>query len=598
MTRPKILLVDDKPQNLYALEKILQKLDVDLFQTTSSMEALGLALENDFCVAIVDVQMPEMDGYELVALLRGNESTARLPVIFVSAIYADEYHHRKGYDAGAVDFLSKPFVPEILLSKVNVFIDLYNQRQELESLVEQFHRTNMVLERRTMQMDISRRVGAQITSILDLDELLTAIVYLIHNRFEYYFTGLWLWNDAKDHLRLRISMGQAKEKLPPGFTVPIMANDPIIQVSTMGQPQLLNSSNSEEVPETVTMFPGIQSVLMVPIQLGNKKVGVLDVRSPDADIFGDDDIAVLQLLGNQMAIAIRNASLYDQVKRFNEELESRVRERTRELEEAYHALALLDQNKSDFIQVVAHELRTPLSVIKGYGEMLHGDKVVQSEEMPRRLVSGMLNGIKRMHEVVNTMLDIMKIDNQALQLLPDKIALSYVMAVLQEKMAQSLHERQLTLAVQDITTIPNIEADPDLLHKLFHQLLLNAIKYTPDGGDIMIYGRLLDNNVLETDEEFVEIVIEDTGIGIDPEFHEMIFTKFYQTGKVSLHSSGKTKFKAGGPGLGLAIAQGIVEAHGGRIWVESERHDDDACPGSRFHVILPVVFSGKRFEIA
>ena len=139
---PKILTVDDKPQNLYALEKLLGKLGVEIFRTTSGFEALELTLEHEFCLAIVDVQMPEMDGYELVELLRGNPSTASLPVIFVSAIFSDEFHHRKGYDAGAVDFLSKPFSPEILLSKVNVFLDLYRQRIKLQELVDQLNEAN------------------------------------------------------------------------------------------------------------------------------------------------------------------------------------------------------------------------------------------------------------------------------------------------------------------------------------------------------------------------------------------------------------------------------------------------------------------------
>jgi sigma-B regulation protein RsbU (phosphoserine phosphatase) len=144
--RPKILIVDDKPQNLYALANLLQQLEVDVRQATSGAEALALTLEQEFCLAIVDVQMPEMDGYELVELWRGNLSTASLPVIFVSAIYSDEYHHRKGYDAGAVDFLSKPFVPEILLSKIRVFIDLYHQRVKLQELVKQITKANAEIQ--------------------------------------------------------------------------------------------------------------------------------------------------------------------------------------------------------------------------------------------------------------------------------------------------------------------------------------------------------------------------------------------------------------------------------------------------------------------
>jgi two-component system, sensor histidine kinase and response regulator len=144
--KPKILTVDDKVANLHALEKILSPLEVQIYQTTQGSEALALSLENDFCVAIVDLQMPEIDGYELVELLRGNQSTASLPVIFVSAVYSDEYHHRKAYDAGAVDFMAKPFIPEVLLSKVKVFIDLYQQRQKLQTLVAQLNITNQQLE--------------------------------------------------------------------------------------------------------------------------------------------------------------------------------------------------------------------------------------------------------------------------------------------------------------------------------------------------------------------------------------------------------------------------------------------------------------------
>lgn len=150
--KPKILIVDDKPKNLFALDKLLQELDVDVFQALSGFEALNLTLEHDFCVAMVDIQMPEMDGYELVELLRSNEGTVNLPIIFISAIFSDEYHHRKGYEAGAVDFMSKPFVPEILLSKVKIFIDLYQQRQALEEEVKQrrqaeaaLHEVNLAL---------------------------------------------------------------------------------------------------------------------------------------------------------------------------------------------------------------------------------------------------------------------------------------------------------------------------------------------------------------------------------------------------------------------------------------------------------------------
>jgi two-component system, sensor histidine kinase len=131
-----VLIVDDKPENLYALAQLLKSLNVEVTQALSGSEALTLTLDHDFCVALVDVQMPGMDGYELAELLRSSVSTAALPIIFVSAVYSDAYHHRRGYEAGAVDFMSKPFAPEILLSKVRIFIELAQQRQALQDEVE------------------------------------------------------------------------------------------------------------------------------------------------------------------------------------------------------------------------------------------------------------------------------------------------------------------------------------------------------------------------------------------------------------------------------------------------------------------------------
>ncbi|MDO8898218.1 MAG: response regulator [Bacteroidales bacterium] len=146
MESAKILIVDDRPENLIALEKLLESPDVVFVRALSGNEALKLTLHNEFALAIIDVQMPDMDGYETVELLRSSKKTRYLPVIFVSAIYQEDFHIIKGIETGAVDFISKPIIPEILKGKVRVFLELHRQKQLLDELLANKEKINLELK--------------------------------------------------------------------------------------------------------------------------------------------------------------------------------------------------------------------------------------------------------------------------------------------------------------------------------------------------------------------------------------------------------------------------------------------------------------------
>jgi signal transduction histidine kinase len=148
-------------------------------------------------------------------------------------------------------------------------------------------------------------------------------------------------------------------------------------------------------------------------------------------------------------------------------------------------------------------------------------------------------------------------------------------------------ERQQVLTM-DIPTLPMVKADPNLLQKLLQHLLTNAIKFTPNDGKINIEARQISPGSSDMPNGGLEIIFSDTGVGVDPDSREIIFSKFYQPGEVLKHSTSKSRFKGSGAGLGLALSKGIVEAHGGRIWVESKGYDDENFPGSQFHIMLPL----------
>jgi DNA-binding response OmpR family regulator len=329
--KPKILIVDDKSENLFALEKTLRKIDVDVFQASSGNEALGLVLEHEFAMAIVDVQMPQMDGYELVELIRGNAATASLPIVFVSAIYSDDYHHRKGYDSGAVDFMSKPFIPEILLSKVCVFIDLYEKRRELQNMVDELNRvnatlsqhtalletrtdelqrTNSTLSRRTMLLETSTKVSQQITSILDLKALLSEVTGIIQMQFNYPWVSIWLVTDDKNSITLE---ARTKNTIDIGTSIQCAHKGLVGQVCRSGEIALDNKAGQNSIFVSTPGLSVVFSELAIPLKFSKDTLGVLDIQSERLQAFNPDDVAALQLLSTQIAVAVRNAKLYAQV---------------------------------------------------------------------------------------------------------------------------------------------------------------------------------------------------------------------------------------------------------------------------------------------
>ncbi|MDL1940973.1 cyclic nucleotide-binding domain-containing protein [Chloroflexi bacterium CFX2] len=256
-----------------------------------------------------------------------------------------------------------------------------------------------------------------------------------------------------------------------------------------------------------------------------------------------------------------------------------------ELQKSNRVLRQLDRNKMEFIQVAAHELRTPLTVLKGYANLLCASNEVKANPALVEVLDGILKGTERMHGVVNTMLDVSRIDNETLKLTPAPVLLKQLIADTLNEFAKAASKRTLQLVYVPEADQSIIQGDPTLIHKALQQLIVNAIKYTPDGGTVTVSTHTVK---MEDGRPAVEVRVTDTGIGLDKEHHELVFEKFYQAGSVSIHSSGATTFKGGGPGLGLAIVRGVAQAHGGKAWVESRGHDEVNLPGCTFYLQLPI----------
>ncbi len=356
----------------------------------------------------------------------------------------------------------------------------------------------------------------------------------------------------------------------------IREQKPLLQYDLDLHPAFRAASTPER-----SWFNDLRCEVYIPIFAKKQWIGMLAFGSKlSGNRYSRQDLSVLSAHANQTAVALENARLVDNLMRLNQEL----RQARRTLEKNNQELQRIDQAKSDFISIASHELRTPLTVIKGYTEMLIEDPKLEKGQ--KTMMKGIHDGTMRLHEIMDSMFDIAQLDARSLIPHLQPVDLATLIRDVCIEHGKVIRSREQYLTVK-LPSLPLVKADSHLLRKMFHHLIRNAIKFTPNNGWITITGKHIPA-IVNLPNGGVEVTVADTGVGVDPNLREMIFTKFYQPGELGKHSTSKSRFKGGGAGLGLALSKGIVEAHGGRIWVESPGYDEVNFPGSQFHVILPL----------
>ncbi|WP_129126291.1 ATP-binding protein [Geomonas oryzae] len=274
---------------------------------------------------------------------------------------------------------------------------------------------------------------------------------------------------------------------------------------------------------------------------------------------------------------------------------TREREIILNLEKSSADLARLNRMKDSFLGLASHELKTPLTVIMGYSELITTDLADKVDKTVLEMVVNIANAASRLDNIIKDMVDVSMIDEKRLQLKVEDIQLNRLIeaSVNELRFFFSMRKQEVVLNLDE--SLPSIRGDALRLMQLLSNILGNAIKFTPDGGRITVSSSakyLLRGPAGSTEGRehhlFLEITVTDTGIGIDREDQLRVFDKFYEVGNIQEHSSGKVAFKAKGAGLGLSIAKGIVDMHGGEIWVESTGYNPERFPGSTFHILLPL----------
>ncbi len=444
--------------------------------------------------------------------------------------------------------------------EIGILADVFNRMaSELEALYNDLEakvaertrllqQANYLIQRRAIQMQASLEVGQAVTSILDPDALLDRVVRVVRDYFYYSYVAVYTAEEGGNGLVLRASVGEAD---PAHGQQVVPGSDGIV-----GQAFQEKQAIVESRPVPLKVGPPVSYARVeaaLPLRLGDRVLGVLDVQSTQMEAFDQDDVSVLQNVANQVAIALENARAYA--------LEREAAERLREL----------DRSKRRFLANMSHELRTPLTNIIGFARlMLKGIDGPLTEQQRHDLEIIYHNG-EHLLGLINDLLDISQIEAGLMELEFREVDLGDLIRSVMATASALVRGKPVVLREIIPPDLPPVRADPARIRQVLLRLLANAAKFT-ERGTITVQAELADGEV--------RIRVRDTGPGIPSEYLSRIFERFEQ----GITENGR---RPDGAGLGLALSKEFVEMHGGRIWVESE-----VGQGSTFTFTLPLHPSG------
>lgn len=339
--------------------------------------------------------------------------------------------------------------------------------------------------------------------------------------------------------------------------------------------------------------PITRTWLCIPLLHWGEVLGMLLLIRSEPDAYSDDQIALAQTFGEQAALALKNALLFKEVNGFNQQLEMTIEERTQNLQIAYQKLESMDRAKSEFMQTIINELDQPIKQISGHGKQLLAESTGEDQQAILSLVN-IGEGVKRLRNVLERLQDVALIDANDFKVEKSRVELNEILRSLSDTFNPLMRERHITCNFSQVDSLPPVSGDASQLYKVFYHLMENAIRYTPNKGRINVRGayHVIVENGIKRGE--VQITVRDTGVGIPRAAQGQIFDKFYKNRPSSVASKQDT---GGAAGLGLAIARKVVEAHNGRIWVESAGHDEIKLPGSTFYVVLPTLQDAEALSV-
>jgi len=565
-----VLIVDDNATNLKVISDYLKNFGFGIMVARSGEIALKRVQYALPDIILLDIMMPGINGFETCEQLKANEHTQDIPVIFMTAL-SDAEDKVKGFEAGAVDYVTKPLQYSEVLARVTTHLkireltrNLQGQNEQLQSLTDELQETNAelvkvsdelrdantALSQRAIQLEASNQVGQQVTSILDLGELLTEVTELIRAQFDYYFVGVWLLYEPNDHLVLQACTGGDSQLLEQEHFLNLNTDKNVItHVCQTTKSYLVGDVNEEDLYLSVAELPETGSQLALPLRIGDEMIGVLDIQSKQPAAFNDDNQKVLQTLANQIAIAIRNVRLYEMERKIN-------------------------ADKDKFFSIMSHDLRGPFTSLLGNAQLMVSTADELSADDVRHMSNAILKGARSALSLLDNLLTWSRMQRCAIEFFPQQLPLNMLAQKTIDLLEQVAADKDIDLenAIDDDLVA---FADKNMVDTVIRNLTSNALKFTPCGGSVTILTQQ-QNPSNGKNSKLVQISVVDTGVGMNPDDMDKLF-------RLDTNHSTLGTEKEQGTGLGLIICKEMVERNGGQIWMESERGK-----GTKVQFTLPI----------
>ena len=539
--KPLVLIADDERNAVILLTRILERDGFVVENARDGQDALDKAQNLHPDLILMDVQMPILNGFEVTSRLRENPATARIPVIFVTAAAREPSDVAHGFQLGADDYIRKPYNYHELLARAH-------SKMRARALEDR-------LQRRSAELEALVRIGDEFNQRLGLEELTELILMVVGQELNARDVKLFLFDDQsrpilyRELLDGRQPLAEAEALLAHGDTLAgrvFSLQEPVLVANALDEDSLMRSQNEVW-----------QSAVAAPLKHHGRLSGILIVTHEQPSHFNENELRLLRSVGEQAALAVRNAQLYATLQSYAQNLESMVEARTAELRAAQTQLVRTEKLAAlgRLAAGIAHEVNNPLQPILNCLEVAIED-IENSQQVDAEILRVAESEVQRIKSIVSRLLDFARpsANDRTRVDLGDLIREVLVLA------NKQLERMGITVDLA-LNPVPFFIGNPTQLKQVLLNLILNAMEAMPDGGQLSVE--------LYLENEGIVLTVMDSGMGMDQQTVEQIFEPFYST-------------KEDGTGLGLSVSYGIIQGHGGDIRVESYPGS-----GSRFTVWLP-----------